>query len=58
MMPICCIEQAMLEDKLDHYAEMERLLQRVIVLKPDNAHAHNALGYSLADRSARRRPRH
>jgi tetratricopeptide (TPR) repeat protein len=46
-------EQAMLEDKLDHYAEMERLLQRVIALKPDNPHAHNALGYSLADRSVR-----
>jgi len=46
-------EQAMLEDKLDHYAEMERLLQRVIQLKPDNPHAHNALGYSLADRSVR-----
>ncbi len=46
-------EQAMLEDKLDRHAEMERLLQRVIVLKPDNPHAHNALGYSLADRSVR-----
>jgi len=46
-------EQAMLEDKLDHHAEMERLLQRVIALKPDNPHAHNALGYSLADRSVR-----
>jgi tetratricopeptide (TPR) repeat protein len=46
-------EQAMLEDKLDHYAEMERLLQRVITLKPDHPHAHNALGYSLADRSVR-----
>ncbi|HTP70575.1 MAG TPA: tetratricopeptide repeat protein [Burkholderiaceae bacterium] len=46
-------EQAMLEDKLDQYAEMERLLQRVIQLKPDNPHAHNALGYSLADRSVR-----
>jgi tetratricopeptide (TPR) repeat protein len=46
-------EQAMLEDKLDRHAEMERLLQRVIVLKPDNPHAHNALGYSLADRSLR-----
>jgi len=46
-------EQAMLEDKLDRHAEMERLLQRVIVLKPDNAHAHNALGYSLADRGVR-----
>jgi hypothetical protein len=33
--------------------EMERLLRRVIELKPDNAHAHNALGYSLADRSLR-----
>lgn len=46
-------EQAMLEDKLDHHAEMERLLQRVIALKPGNAHAHNALGYSLADRGVR-----
>ena len=46
-------EQAMLEDKLDRHGEMERLLQRVIALKPDNAHAHNALGYSLADRSLR-----
>jgi tetratricopeptide (TPR) repeat protein len=46
-------EQAMLEDKLERYAEMERLLQRVIQLKPDNPHAHNALGYSLADRSVR-----
>ncbi|HEY6512816.1 MAG TPA: tetratricopeptide repeat protein [Burkholderiaceae bacterium] len=46
-------EQAMLEDKLARYAEMERLLQRVIALKPDNPHAHNALGYSLADRSLR-----
>ncbi|HEU5295649.1 MAG TPA: tetratricopeptide repeat protein [Burkholderiaceae bacterium] len=46
-------EQAMLEDKLDRHAEMERLLQRVIQLKPDNPHAHNALGYSLADRSVR-----
>ncbi|HVO06001.1 MAG TPA: tetratricopeptide repeat protein [Burkholderiaceae bacterium] len=46
-------EQAMLEDKLAHYAEMEQLLVRVIQLKPDNPHAHNALGYSLADRSVR-----
>jgi tetratricopeptide (TPR) repeat protein len=46
-------EQAMLEDKLERHGEMERLLQRVISLKPENAHAHNALGYSLADRSIR-----
>jgi tetratricopeptide (TPR) repeat protein len=46
-------EQAMLEDKLDRHADMERLLQRVIALKPEHPHAHNALGYSLADRSVR-----
>jgi tetratricopeptide (TPR) repeat protein len=46
-------EQAMMAEKLDRDAEMERLLRRVIALKPDNAHAHNALGYSLADRGQR-----
>lgn len=46
-------EQAMVEDKLERHAEMERLLRKVIALKPDHAHAHNALGYSLADRSQR-----
>ena len=46
-------EQAMVEDKLEHFGEMERLLRRVIELKPDHPHAHNALGYSLADRSLR-----
>ncbi len=46
-------EQAMVEEKLDHMPEMERLLRRVIALKPDHPHAHNALGYSLADRGVR-----
>jgi tetratricopeptide (TPR) repeat protein len=46
-------EQAMIEEKLERYGEMERLLRRVIELKPDHSHAHNALGYSLADRSVR-----
>ncbi len=46
-------EQAMIEEKLDHLPEMERLLRRVIALKPDHPHAHNALGYSLADRGLR-----
>ena len=32
---------------------MERLLRLVIGLKPDSPHAHNALGYSLADRKLR-----
>ena len=46
-------EQAMTEEKLDHLDEMERLLRRVIELKPDHHHAYNALGYSLAERRIR-----
>lgn len=46
-------EQAMMAEKLNRLDEMERLLRRVIELKPDNAHAHNALGYSLGDRNLR-----
>ena len=46
-------EQAMVEEKLERLPEMERLLRRVIALKPDHPHAHNALGYSLADRGVR-----
>ncbi len=46
-------EQAMVAEKLDRLDDMERLLRRVIEIKPDNAHAHNALGYSLADRKLR-----
>jgi Flp pilus assembly protein TadD len=46
-------EQAMVAEKLDRLDEMERLLRRVIAIKPDHGHAHNALGYSLADRRVR-----
>ncbi len=46
-------EQAMMAEKIDRMDEMERLLRRVIELKADHAHAHNALGYSLADRGLR-----
>jgi tetratricopeptide (TPR) repeat protein len=46
-------EQAMAEEKVERFPEMERLLRRVIELKPDHPHAHNALGYSLADRNQR-----
>jgi tetratricopeptide (TPR) repeat protein len=46
-------EQAMMAEKLDRVDEMERLLRRVIELKPEHAQAHNALGYSLADRRVR-----
>ena len=40
-------------EKVERMDDMEQLLRRVIALKPDNAHAHNALGYSLADRKQR-----
>ncbi len=46
-------EQAMMAEKLDRIDDMERLLRRVIALRPDYYHAHNALGYSLADRGLR-----
>lgn len=46
-------EQAMVAEKLNRLPEMEQLLRRVIEIKPDHAHAHNALGYSLADRGLR-----
>ena len=51
--PDLLYEQAMMAEKLDRLDDMERLLRRVIQVKPDNAHAHNALGYSLADRRLR-----
>src|SRR5690606_29690566 len=46
-------EQSMVAEKLDRIDEMERLLRRVIELEPEHFHAHNALGYSLADRNMR-----
>ncbi|MES2888344.1 MAG: tetratricopeptide repeat protein [Pseudomonadota bacterium] len=46
-------EQAMVEEKLNRLSDMERLLRKVIELKPDHHHAHNALGYSWAERNMR-----
>ena len=46
-------DQAMMAEKLDSLAEMERLLRQVIAAKPEYHHAYNALGYSLADRNIR-----
>lgn len=46
-------EQSMMAEKLDRMDEMERLLRKVIELKPDHHHAYNALGYSLAERNQR-----
>ena len=46
-------ELALVTERLGRHDEMERLLRRIIELKPDHAHAHNALGYSLAERGVR-----
>ena len=51
--PDLIYEQAMTAEKLDRIDDMERLLRRVIALRPEYYHAHNALGYSLADRGLR-----
>jgi len=46
-------EQAMMAEKVGQLDAMEAQLRRVMALKPDQAHAYNALGYSLADRNLR-----
>lgn len=46
-------EQSMMSEKLNRLDEMERLLRRVIEIQPTHSHAHNALGYSLAERNIR-----
>jgi tetratricopeptide (TPR) repeat protein len=46
-------EQSMTAEKLNRMDDMERLLRRVIEIKPDHHHAYNALGYSLAERNLR-----
>jgi len=43
----------MMYEKLNKLDDMERLLRKVIELKPDHQHAYNALGYSLAERNVR-----
>ncbi|CAN5314837.1 tetratricopeptide repeat protein [soil metagenome] len=46
-------DQAMMAEKLNRLDEMERLLRRLIAIRPDSQNAYNALGYSLADRKER-----
>ncbi|BBJ00076.1 hypothetical protein FGKAn22_17680 [Ferrigenium kumadai] len=51
--PDLLYETAMLADKLGKYEISERLLRKLIQIKPDHAHAYNALGYSLLERNVR-----
>ena len=46
-------DTAMAAERTNRIAEMEKHLRRVIELKPDYAHAYNALGYTFADRNTR-----
>jgi Flp pilus assembly protein TadD len=49
--PDLLYDTAMLAERIDKLDEAEKRLRRVIALQPDRAHAHNALGYSFADRN-------
>lgn len=46
-------ESALAAERLGRVEAMEGRLRKVIALKPDQAHAYNALGYSLVDRNLR-----
>jgi tetratricopeptide (TPR) repeat protein len=46
-------ELALVSEKLKRFEEMESLLRELIRRKPEDPHAFNALGYSLADRNLR-----
>lgn len=46
-------ELALVLERLGRHDEMERHLRRIIEIRPEHHHAHNALGYSLAERNIR-----
>ncbi|MDO9312455.1 MAG: tetratricopeptide repeat protein [Nitrosomonas sp.] len=50
--PELLYDRALAADKLGKFSILEKDLRKLIKLKPDNAHAYNALGYSLAERGA------
>ena len=51
--PELLYDYAMLAEKLDRVDLLEANLKKLISLKPEHAHAYNALGYSLAERNLR-----
>jgi len=51
--PELIYETALAADRIGKLDVMERLLRRLLELKPDHAHAYNALGYALAERGER-----
>jgi tetratricopeptide (TPR) repeat protein len=51
--PDLLYDRAMVAEKLGRLEVLESDLRKLIKLKPDHAHAYNALGYTLADRTTR-----
>jgi tetratricopeptide (TPR) repeat protein len=46
-------DYAMVAEKIERFDVLESSLRKVIQIKPDHAHAYNALGYTFADRNQR-----
>jgi tetratricopeptide (TPR) repeat protein len=51
--PELLYDYALSAEKVDRFDVLEANLRKLIKLRPDHAHAYNALGYSLADRNMR-----
>jgi tetratricopeptide (TPR) repeat protein len=51
--PDLLYDYAMLAEKLERVDLLESSLRKLIKLRPDHAHAYNALGYSFAERNVR-----
>jgi tetratricopeptide (TPR) repeat protein len=51
--PDLIYDYAMAAEKVDRLDVLETNLRKLIELRPDHAHAYNALGYTLADRTDR-----
>ena len=51
--PDLLYDHALTAEKLDRFDVLESSLKRLIQLRPDHAHAYNALGYSFAERNIR-----
>jgi tetratricopeptide (TPR) repeat protein len=51
--PDLLYDHALTAEKLERFDVLEADLTRLIKIRPDNAHAYNALGYSFADRNIR-----
>ena len=53
--PDLLYDYAMLAEKIERVDVLEASLRKLIEIRPEHAHAYNALGYSLADRNQRLR---